>query len=108
LNRVAKFDAYSMPSLLEQEVVIPREQPCSTIEQECLAIVWAIKSVHVYVYGRHFKLETDYALLTWLQRMKNKNQKLTRWRLVLQQHHFVDSHVPGRENLYADWLSRRD
>jgi hypothetical protein len=42
LNRVAKFDAYSMPSLLEQEVVIPREQPYSTID-ECLTIVWAIR-----------------------------------------------------------------
>ena len=88
--------------------LLPREQHYFTIEKECLAIVWAINSVHVYVYGRQFELQTDHAPLTWLQRMRDKNQKLTRWSLILQQYQFRVSHVPGKENICADWLSRRD
>lgn len=88
--------------------LLPRERNYATIEKECLAIVWAIKSVHVYVHGQEFELETDHSPLVWLKTLKDKNNKLVRWSLFLQQYSFVVSPRAGKENVAADWLSRLD
>jgi hypothetical protein len=56
--------------------LLPREQNYSTVEKECLAIVWAIKSLKYYLSGHKLTIETDHDPLTWLYRMKDKNQRL--------------------------------
>ncbi|XP_062594943.1 uncharacterized protein LOC134256302, partial [Saccostrea cucullata] len=64
--------------------LLPREKDYSTIEKELLAIVWAIGSFSYYLEGRKFYVETDHNPLTWLHRLKNKNQRLLRWARALQ------------------------
>ena len=46
--------------------LLPREANYSTIEKECLAIVWALKVFHVYVYGQSFTVQIDHQPLSWL------------------------------------------
>ena len=38
--------------------------------------------------------------------MKNKNQRLVRWSLALQEYYLEIQHIPGSENVVADALSR--
>ena len=78
----------------------------SVIEKECYAIVWAVKSLWIYLEGKEFVIETDHAPLQWLQRMKMSNQRLLRWSLTLQELKFKISYVPGKLNIVADALSR--
>lgn len=92
--------AYQSRKLLARECAYP------TIEKECLAIVWGTQKYHPYLYGRHFTIQTDHQPLTWLQRVKTKNQKLLRWSLVLQQYKFELQHKKGTLNGNADGLSR--
>ena len=40
--------------------LLPREVKYSTVEKEGLAIVWALKVFHVYVYGQSFTVGTDH------------------------------------------------
>ena len=83
-----------------------REQNYATIEKECLAIVWALKIFHTYLYGQNFLIETDHQPLTWLHRMKNANARLTRWSLAIQPYSFRVTHRRGLNNGNADSLSR--
>lgn len=75
--------------------LMPREEKLSTTEKECLGIVWAVETLRYYVYGRQFILQTDHNPLTWLQRVKDKNNKLLRWSLVLQEYEMTIQHKKG-------------
>ncbi|CAM4639737.1 unnamed protein product, partial [Caretta caretta] len=63
---------------------LPREPHYAAIEKECLAMVWALKKLEPYLFGRHFTVYTDHSPLTWLHQMKGANAKLLRWSLLLQ------------------------
>ncbi|KAI9558351.1 hypothetical protein GHT06_015104 [Daphnia sinensis] len=58
-------------------------------ELECLAVVWALKKLRSYIYGRHFTIKTDSSAVKWMVSKKE-----------------VKEHVKGVENQMADALSR--
>ncbi|XP_059160902.1 uncharacterized protein LOC131944361 [Physella acuta] len=84
----------------------PRETRYSTIERECLAIVWATGKPALYLYNASFVLQTDQRALKYLHKCRFNNARLTRWSLLLQEYKFTIEHIPGRDNLLADFLSR--
>ena len=86
--------------------LLPREQRYSTIEKECLAIKLAVETFKVYLLGRPFTIQTDHRSLVWLNRLKGKNGRLTRWSLALQPYSFKVVHRAGNKNGNADALSR--
>ncbi|KAK7912657.1 hypothetical protein WMY93_012868 [Mugilogobius chulae] len=86
--------------------LFPREVKYSTVEKEALAIKWALDSFRYYLLGREFTLETDHKALQWLERMKDSNGRITRWYLALQPFRFSIQHIPGKNNVTADYLSR--
>ncbi|CAB3998780.1 Transposon Ty3-I Gag-Pol poly [Paramuricea clavata] len=80
----------------------------STIEKECLALVLALQHFEVYVSSTSVPLEvfSDHNPLMFLHKMKNKNQRLLRWSLVLSEYDMKMEHIKGRDNLLADCLSQ--
>ena len=78
----------------------------STIERECLAIVWALTKLARYLLGREFTLQTDHRPLTFLKHSKTKNSRLLRWALAIQEYRFVVKPISGKANVLADLLSR--
>lgn len=82
------------------------ERNYSTIEKECLAIVWCVKKFYRYLYGRHFTIETDHQPLRYLQRSDHANGRLMRWSMYLQQFNFTICNIKGSDNASADCLSR--
>jgi hypothetical protein len=74
------------------------------IEQEAYAIFHGITSCKTVLYGQHFFLHTDHANLTYI--LKHESAKLQRWRLLLQEYNFSVIHVPGKDNVVADTISR--
>jgi len=86
--------------------LLPRERNYSVIEQECLAIVWTVESLTYYLKGTSFVVQTDHNPLVWLNRMKDKNQRLLRWALALQPDQISVLHRNGQHKENVDGLSR--
>ena len=94
------------PVLFASRKLLDRETRYSTVERECLAVVWAVDKFHRYIYGRHFFLQTDHSPLTYLSASRSTNARLLRWALALQDYSFSVVPIPGRVNHEADVLSR--
>lgn len=79
----------------------------STIEKELLALVQALDKWDVYLgQNTPITVYSDHSPLQFLARMRNKNQRLTRWSLFLQKYNIAVKHIKGKENVMADLLSR--
>ena len=88
--------------------LLDRETRYSTIERECLAIVWGIQKFVRYLHGRKFHLETDHRPLTFLKSASFKNGRVMRWALALQEYAFDVGPIKGDHNTLADLLSRAE
>ena len=85
------------------------ETKFSTIEKECLAIVWAIRKFRHYLLEARFTLRTDHKSLEWLdsaKKSRSHSQRLERWSLELRAYEFSITYQPGTKNQAADALSR--
>lgn len=82
------------------------EKRYSTIEKECLAIIFGINKFNYYLLGAEFVLETDHKPLVYMNNFKGSNPRLLRWALSLQAYYFRIVHVKGVDNIGADILSR--
>ena len=80
----------------------------STIEKECLALLLSLQHFDVYIGSTVHPLVvfTDHNPLTFINKMQNKNQRLMRWGLMLQEYNLIIKHIKGRDNVIADALSR--
>ncbi|CAM4692735.1 unnamed protein product [Lepidochelys olivacea] len=87
------------PIVYLSKKLLPREQHYAAIEEECLAMVWALKKLEPYLFGRHFTVYTDHSPWTWLHQME----------IILQEQapDMDVAHVKGSANMLADALSRR-
>eukprot|EP00795_Rhopilema_esculentum_P005569 gene5569-9573_t len=94
------------PVMYLSRKLLDRERRYAVVEKECLAIVWAIQQLRVYLYGRKFSIQTDHNALKWLDQMKEKNSRLTRWSLALQMYNYRVEYRRGQDNSNADTLSR--
>ncbi|XP_072182212.1 uncharacterized protein [Diadema setosum] len=80
----------------------------STVEKETLALILSLSHFDVYVGSttQPIVVWTDHNPLTFVNRMRNKNQRLMRWSLILQEYNLDIKHIRGKENIVADALSR--
>uniref|UniRef100_A0A803TGK0 Gypsy retrotransposon integrase-like protein 1 n=1 Tax=Anolis carolinensis TaxID=28377 RepID=A0A803TGK0_ANOCA len=99
-------DGEDRPILFLSKKWHSNELSMSTIEKECYSIIWSIKKLKPYLWGRKFTLQTDHAPLRWLDNVKGTNNKLLRWSLSLQDFTFDIKHIKGKCNVVADALSR--
>jgi len=82
------------------------EQAYSPSEVEMLALVWATKYFHCYLYGKQFLVRTDHAALSWLRNFADNNSWLMRWSLRISEFGFIVEHKAGSKISHVDALSR--
>ena len=79
----------------------------TTMELECLAVMWAIDKWKPYLNFRHFTLQTDNSAVVALMSKKDLSGKMARWVMTLLSLDFTIKHRSGRINVIADALSRQ-
>ena len=80
----------------------------STCEKETLALLLSLQYFDVYLRPTIAPVQvyTDHNPLVFINKMKNRNQRLLRWSLALQEYDVEIQHVKGQDNIIADALSR--
>lgn len=80
----------------------------STIEKETLGLMLALNHFDVYLNPTVMPIlvYTDHNPVVFINKMKEKNQRLLRWSLTLQQYNVDIRHIRGKDNVMADALSR--
>lgn len=84
------------------------QQNYSTIEKECLGLLLSLQHFEVYLKGAQHPVVvyTDHNPITFINKMKNKNQRLLRWSLTMSEYCLDIRHINGKDNVVADALSR--
>lgn len=77
-----------------------------TCERELLAIISCLLKWKTIVMGSKIVIWCDHKSLSFLLNCQLLNPRLTRWYLKIQNFNFEIRHVPGKENIIADALSR--
>uniref|UniRef100_A0A7I5EEM7 RT_RNaseH domain-containing protein n=1 Tax=Haemonchus contortus TaxID=6289 RepID=A0A7I5EEM7_HAECO len=87
------------------------EKNYGQVEKEALAITFALRKFHRYIYGRHFKLLTDHKPLLAIFGSKKgvpvyTANQLQRWALIVKNYDFTIEYRSTTNFGQADALSR--
>ncbi|PIK41291.1 hypothetical protein BSL78_21853 [Apostichopus japonicus] len=89
--------------------VTSAESNYAPIEREALGVTWACDTFANFLIGMKFKIETDHKPLVSLLGLKDLNQlppRIQRFRIRLMRYNYDISHIPGKELVVPDALSR--
>ena len=87
-----------------------RKYMYSQLEKEGLAIIFAVKRFHSYLFGRHFTITSNHKPLCYLFKENSATPPLAsahiqRWELILGGYDYVIEYKPGESHSNADFLS---
>lgn len=85
----------------------PAELKYTTMEKECLAVVYALKHFRHYIWDKPVKLYTDHKALQYLMNGDPPDRgRLARWYTLIREFDLEILHAKGSTNVVADSLSR--
>ena len=102
-------DGSTNPIAFVSRSMTSAETRYAQIEKEALAFTWACERLSDYLVGLSFHIETDHKPLVPLFSSKNLDDlplRVQRFRLRMMRFNFTISHVPGKQLIIADTLSR--
>ena len=95
--------------------LLSREKNYSTIEKECLAIVWGIQMLDSYLFGRKFTVQTDHNPIRWLnssilsisfivEALRMRTPMRYHVYICSQVYFFIGDYIVSELALVLDWL----
>ncbi|UYV78360.1 K02A2.6-like [Cordylochernes scorpioides] len=98
------------PVAYSSRTMTPTEKRYAQIEKEALAITWACERFQDFLLGKRFRIETDHKPLISLfstKELSSLTPRLQRFRMRMMRFGFEIVHIPGKELLDAEALSRQ-
>jgi hypothetical protein len=77
-----------------------------TVEKELIAVVYSFKMFRKFLLDKTFYLFTDNSAVVYLFAKQDSSQRLQRWTMCCLEYSFIVKHLPGKQNVVADALSR--
>ncbi len=104
-------DQQERPIAYISRTLTPAEKNYSQLEKEALAIVFAVKKFHNFIYGRQFLIESDHRPLSFIFGEKKgvppmASSRIQRWALTLSAYRYTIRYKPGKSLGNADAFSR--
>ena len=104
-------DGTEKPVAFTSRTLSQSERRYSQIEKEGLACVFGVKHFHMYLYGRHFYLQTDHKPLTALFGESRAvphqaSGRIQRWAWILAAYEYTLQFRPTEKHGNADAMSR--
>lgn len=104
-------DGTERPIANVSKILTSAQRNYSQIQKEALAIVFAMKKFHQFLYGRKFYLVTDHKPLLSLFGQQKATpalaaNRLARWALTISQYDYIIEYRKTQEHGNADALSR--
>jgi hypothetical protein len=104
-------DGHEVPIMHISRSLKKAERNYSQVENEALAVTWAVKKLKKFLWGRRFEIVTDHLPLL---RIFNPEKcipemlpgKIKRYALFLREFLYVITHKAGKDHSNADCLSR--
>ena len=75
-------------------------------KKEALAVVWALRNYKYVILGYPVVVITDHKPLLALFRKAPPDALMNRWMVLIQEYQPLIRHIPGKQNVLADVLSR--
>ena len=82
------------------------EKRYSPTELELLACCFGVKTFRHHLLGREFKIFSDHKALSHIDSLTTSNARLAKFMLYLSPFEYSISYLPGKEQVWADALSR--
>jgi hypothetical protein len=73
-------------------------------KKEAYSIYGTVRKAEHLLRGKKFIIENDHLNLLYME--SNDTPIIARWRIYLQSFMFLLRHIPGKQNIVADWMSR--
>jgi len=102
LMQHGKVVAYASRQLKTHEVNYPVH------DLELAAVVFALRVWRHYLYGSRVQIFTDHKSLKYLMSQKELNMRQWRWVELIKDYDCIIDYHPGKVNVVADALSRKD
>lgn len=104
-------DGNELPILHAASSFTSAEKNYPQVQREALALVFALKKFHRYIYGRKFELRTDHKPLLSIFGSKEgipvfTASRLQRYALILLAYDFNIKYIDTKSFAYADFISR--
>ena len=101
-----QHDKRLYPVAYASKKLAPAETKYSTLEKECLGVVWGITKFRLYLAGKPFILRTDHQPFACTNKTKYQNDHIMRYALALQGYDYTVQDIPGKDNVAADHFGR--
>ncbi|XGW13215.1 hypothetical protein V3C99_013667, partial [Haemonchus contortus] len=99
-------DRFLHPIMFASKGLSKAEKNYHITDLEALALVFALRKFHYFVYGLRTIVRTDHQPLTCLFKRTNVSARVLRWALEVQKYKLEIEYVSGKANVVADALSR--